>query len=248
VNALVVEQPGPGERRPAAGVQGDDHVELGRDLVQRLHQFGRPLRAVDVGRAVQGGDHVRPVAQVVNRPRGRRVELVQVGDERVDHRVADEVHGRVGPALARQVAEGLGRGGEQQVAELVGQPPVDLLGHGVVEAAQPGLDVRERDAELGARQGGADGGVHVAVKHHQRRRIVEELPFHPHQHVRRLGGLGARPDPEVDVGLGQAELDEEDVGHPLVVVLPGVHHPLLVAERPQGPDNRGRLDEVRPGP
>ena len=38
-----------------------------------------------------------------------------------------------------------------------------------VEAAQAGLDVRDRDLQLGRDQSRGDGGVHVAVDHHQRR-------------------------------------------------------------------------------
>src|SRR6516162_9463054 len=59
-------------------------------------------------------------------------------------------------------------------------------------------------------------------------------------------GVAARPDPQVHVRLRQAKLDEEDLGHPFVVVLPGVHDPLVVAERRQGADHRGGLHEVRP--
>ena len=39
---------------------------------------------------------------------------------------------------------------------------------------------------------------------------------------RGLGGMAARADAEVEVGLGQAELAEEHVGHRRVVVLAGV--------------------------
>src|SRR4051794_11285256 len=56
--------------------------------------------------------------------------------------------------------------------------------------------------------------------------------------------MACRADLEVDVRLGQTELAEEDLGHPLVVVLPCVNDRLLgVAERR---DHRRRLDEVRP--
>src|SRR5271169_4491416 len=60
--------------------------------------------------------------------------------------------------------------------------------------------------------------------------------------------MAARSGSQVHVGPGQAELDEEDLGHPFVVVLPGVHDPLVVTERRQGADHRGSLHEVRPRP
>src|SRR5260370_1302012 len=60
--------------------------------------------------------------------------------------------------------------------------------------------------------------------------------------------MATRADPQVHVGPGQAELDEENLGHPFVVVLPGVHDPLIVTERRQGADHRRGLHEVRPCP
>src|ERR1700733_665022 len=80
-------QYGGGEGGPAAGVQRDKHVELGGDLVQRADQFGGPLGRVDVGGPVQGGDHVRAVPEAVSSTGGAGVELVQVRDQGVDHRV-----------------------------------------------------------------------------------------------------------------------------------------------------------------
>ena len=44
-------------------------------------------------------------------------------------------------------------------AQLVGEPPVDLLGHRVVERAEPGLDVGQRHAELRPGQCGAARGL-----------------------------------------------------------------------------------------
>ena len=40
-----------------------------------------------------------------------------------------------------------------------------------------------------------------------------------------------RPGPQVHVGPGQAELAKENLRHPFVVVLPGVHDPLIVTKR-----------------
>ena len=58
-------------------------------------------------------------------------------EQRVDHRVPDEVHRLGGDSLARQVLARLGGVREEDVAEMVGQLAVVLLGHGAVEAAQP---------------------------------------------------------------------------------------------------------------
>src|SRR5215469_17582531 len=78
--------------------------------------------------------------------------------------------------------------------------------------------------------------------------MLSELSLEADQNVRGHPGVRTGADSQVDVGFRQAELDEEDVGHLLVVVLAGVDYPLLVAECREGADHRRRLDEVRPGP
>src|ERR1700751_710540 len=78
--------------------------------------------------------------------------------------------------------------------------------------------------------------------------MLDEFPLEPDQYVSGHPGVRTGADSQVDVGFWQGELDEEDFGHLLVVVLPGVDDPLLVAECRERPDHRSRLDEVRPGP
>ena len=66
----------------------------------------------------------------------------------------------------REVVDGLVRVREQQVGELVGHDAVDLLGHRAIEAAQPGLDVRDtgcrawRDERRGERRVDVAGHEH----------------------------------------------------------------------------------------
>src|SRR5690348_161142 len=76
--------------------------------------------------------------------------------------------------------------------------------------------------------------------------MVGELTFHAGQHLGSLPRVAARAGPQVHVRSGQAELDEENLAHSFVVVLPGVHDPLVMAERRQGADHRRGLHEVRP--
>ena len=144
-----------------------------------------------------------------------------------------------------QVPHGVGAGHQEQVGQLVGQSAVDLLGHRHVEAAQSGLDVRHRDAELRGNEGGGDGRVHVAVDHDERGPTVDEQLLEPDHDRCGLRRVAARPDLQVDVRLRQAELAEEDLGHLLVVVLAGVDEQLLDAELVEGGDDRGGLREVR---
>lgn len=69
-----------------------------RHLVHRLDQQRRRLRAVDVERPVQRRHQV-PFRKAVLGPRRLGVQLVQARDQRVDHRVPDEVHSASGDAL-----------------------------------------------------------------------------------------------------------------------------------------------------
>ncbi len=189
------------------------------------------------------------VASLEPQPRlyRRRVEAIEVGQQRVDHGVAHEDHATAADALTREVLLALGRGHVERVAEDVGDPPVDLLGHGVVERAQPGFHVRDGDPQLGAGQGRRQRGVDVAVDDHALGRLLAEDLLQGHQQRRGLGPVCAGAHAEVEVGLGQTQLLEEDLRHAPVVVLTGVDDLLLGTGRlERGDDGRG-LDEVRPG-
>ena len=66
-------------------------------------------------------------------------------------------------ALAAQVRAGDVRGREEPRREVIRHHPVDLFRHGAIEAAQSGLDVGDRNVQLGGGQGAGKGGVGVAV-------------------------------------------------------------------------------------
>ena len=109
------------------------------------------------------------------------------------------------------------------------------------------IDMRDRHAQLSGRQGGAEGGVHVTVDDQQRGAAGDELALDAGDHGGGLLAVGAGPDAEVDVGVGQAQVGEEHVRHPRVVVLAGVDEHLLVPGLGQSADHRGGFHEVRPG-
>ena len=93
-------------------------------------------RSVDEGGAVQGDEHVAARLDAEPGRRARAAEALLERDQRVDHRVADEVHALVGDPLGAQVLDRLVAVEEELVGELVGDDPVELLGHRAVEAAQ----------------------------------------------------------------------------------------------------------------
>src|SRR5699024_5234591 len=145
-NPWVVPESGSFERRFAPWVDGHDHIGEVGDLVQTV---GEPLDVVGVVHVrgpVQGRGDVT-FGQVQAFTQRIDVEPVQVAQERVDHRVADQVYAVRGDPFRGEVPDRLGAGGKTQVAELVGDPAVDLLGHGVVEGTQARLHVRDGDLE-----------------------------------------------------------------------------------------------------
>ena len=93
-----------------------------------------------------------------------------------------------------------------------------------------------------------DGRVGVAVDQYpvggelgeHRRRLRPASPG--------LHAVAARADAQVDVGVGDAEIGEEDVRHVDVVVLAGVNDLVVDADRLEGLGHRRELHELRTGP
>ena len=156
------------------------------------------------------------------RRRPQAPEAVLEGDQGVDHRVADEVHALVGDPLGAQVLDRLVAVQEEQLGELVGDDPVQLLRHRAVEAAQAGLDVGDRYVHLRRGQRRRQGRVDVARDDDQVGLLGGQHRLEPLDRARRLLGVAAGADLEHVVGLGHAQLLEEDLRHQPVVVLPGV--------------------------
>ena len=134
------------------------------------------------------------------RPNRPRIEAVEVGQQGVDHGVADQVDPARVDTLVGQVVEALRAGHEQQVGQDVGDPSIDLFGHRHVEAPEAGLHVCHRDEQLGAHEGRRERRVHVAIDDHHGRPVGHELVFECHEQRAGLVALTARPDTEADIG------------------------------------------------
>ena len=129
-------------------------------------------------------------------------------------------------ALGLEVADRRVGRGEEEIGKMVGDDPVDLLGHEAVERAEPRLDVVDRDVQLGGRECAGEGGVGVAVDEDAIGLLVEDDPFDRLEHPSGLGTVRARTDLEVMPGSRHPEFLEEHVRHPGVVVLAGVDEAL----------------------
>ncbi len=157
-----------------ARVDREEDGSVGGESGERCHDASQLVALVDVGWAMQGHEHVLAAADRKRLPRpavlGARLEAAQG----VDHGVADEVDPAFIDALGDEVRRGFGAVGEEEVGEPIGEDAVDLLGHRPVPGAQAGLDVRNRDPELGCRQRHGERRVDVAADAHQFRWILEQ--------------------------------------------------------------------------
>ena len=135
-----------------------------------------PFGMVGVGVAMDGGKDIRIVSQLQTLydvglllGDGGKMQAVVVHDVAavVDLRVVDGIRPVVahGEAFSFKVFDAGQSGGEEQCGAVVAHDAVDLLGHGLVERAQPRLDVDDRDVDLGGGHGTGEGGVGVAIEH-----------------------------------------------------------------------------------
>ncbi len=154
---------------------------------------------------------------------GRLLRDGQEMAERIDHDVANEKDGFAGAALFEEMIDGVFFGDEEIVGDGVSEDAVDFLGHRAIEAAQAGFDVGYGNAELYGGQGDGDGGVDVADHEDEIGLAFEEDWLDASENFGGLRGVRAGADFEIDVGLGDAHLAEEDVGELFVIVLAGVN-------------------------
>ena len=217
------------------------------DLLHTVDDPGQAVGVVGVLGPVDGGH--REVAALQAEVGQHGVGVGELGadlHQDVDHDVTDEDRAG-GQALGGQVVHRYLGGGQQQVGGVVGEHAVVLLGHGPVERAQPGLQVRDRQVQLHRGQGAGQGGVGVAVDQHPVGSVLEQDLVHPGQDRARLCAVAGRADLEVHVRVRDPEVGEEDVGEHRVVVLSGVHDDVLHPTLTTGVGHRGQLDELRTG-
>ena len=161
------------------------------------------------------------------------------------HHVPDEMDA-VSDPLGAQVRDGGRRRRERPAREVIGDDPVRLLGHPPVERPQPGLDVRDRDAESRPRQRAGERRVRVADNEHGIGLRRRQHRLEREQHAARLLEAAATSDAKRMVRLWQRKLAEEGAGHRLVPVLAGVDEDVVVPASESRPERR-ELDQLRTG-
>src|SRR5690606_3259065 len=95
----------------------------------------------------------------------RRLEPIPEGEQRVDHRVADEMHALDRDSFSREVPNRLRAGDEMEIREGVGDDSVDLLRHRTVETPKSGFYMRDRNLHLRCGHCSRQRRIDVAVDH-----------------------------------------------------------------------------------
>lgn len=203
-----------------AGVQ-DRHVVFLGQRVDRREQAREVGLGVDVLLAVGRQQHVALGLQAELGEDIGGLDLAQVGAQDLGHGRARDVGALRGAAGVLEVAAGVLGVGQVDVGDHVDDAAVGLLGQALVLAAVAGLHVEDGDVQPLGRDGG-QAAVGVAQD-------KEGVGLHlDHEPVARgddvahgLAQVGAH-GVQVDVGVGELQVAEEDAVQGVVVVLPGV--------------------------
>ena len=127
---------------------------------------------------------------------------------------------------------------------MVHQPPIDLLRHARIVAAQPRLDVSYGYGEFGRCKRRCEGGVHISVDDDDPRLALQQHRFDCAQDRRCLGCVTPRAHAQFDIRVRHAQRLPEVAGHRIVVVLTGIDDALRDALLDKRSDDRSRLGHI----
>ncbi len=156
----------------------------------------------------------------------------------------EDFRGKMVKSFVPEVGDAGFGGTEKQGGDPVGEDPVDLLGHLQVKTAQSGLHMGHRDVQLHRRQGSRQRGIGIAIDHQQRRLFRQQHLFDLFGHPAGHGPMRKGVDAQVIGRFRDFHLPEEDFGHVVVEMLPGVDQYLPDAGLLKRPAQRRRLDKL----
>ena len=203
-----------------AGVQ-DRHVVFLGQGVDRGEQAREIRLGVDVLLAVGGEQHVAFGLQAELGENIGGLDLIKVGAKDLGHGRARDVGALRGAAGVLEVAAGMLGVGQVDVGDDVDDAAVGLLGQALVLAAVARLHVEDGDVQALGRDGGQAA---VGVAQDQERvglHLDHELIARGDDVAHGLAQVGAHRV-QVDVGVVQRQVAEEDAVEGVVVVLAGV--------------------------
>ena len=227
-----------------AGVQ-DRHVVSLRERVDRGEQAREVRLGVDVLLAVGGKQHVALGLQAELGEDVGGLDLLKVSAQDLGHGRPRDVGALRGAAGVLEVAAGVLGVGQVDVGDHVDDAAVGLLGQALVLAAVARLHVEDGDVQTLGRDGG-QAAVGVAQ---DQQRVGLDLDHEPVARgddvAHGLAQVGAH-GVQVDVGVVQRQVAEEDAVQGVVVVLPGVRQQAVEVATALL-DNLGQADDLGAG-
>ena len=144
-------------------VRREDHAQAGVRChrIQDCGQRAQIHRRVDVFFTVRADDEVALRLEAQARQHVRPCNLVAIVLEDLDHRAAGLDDAVRRKAFAHEILAGDAAVRQVDVRDVIHEPPIDLLGDAVVEAAVPRLHVEDGDAAA-LRRDGRERAVSVA--------------------------------------------------------------------------------------
>ena len=210
--------------------------------------MGRGVRLIDVARAMQRYDGIGPRLEAEFLRHAGAFDRWPQQLVRIEHNVADQRDALLRDTLGQEVLVTVVGWRPQHVGDRIGDDPVDLLGHGPVAAAQPRLDVADRDQQLLRRERAGDGRIDIAEDDRHVGALGQAQLLVGDHDTGGLLGVTAAADPEMVMRLRQAQIGEKRVGHVDVVVLAGMDQDRLAPRLSEhGVIKRRHLHEVGAG-
>ena len=147
------------------------------------------------------------------------------------------------PSLRRLSTATLGRGAAE-VAQVIGDDPVVLFGHGAVVATETPLNVAEEHVAGVGGDGARGHRIGVTLHDYRLGRILREVIVESLDAFSDLMASGGATDLEEQVGSREFHFPKERFGETGVVMLAGVNHPGGVTKQS---DDVAEFDDLGPG-
>ena len=129
----------------------------------------------------------------------------------------------------RKVLDGGGSRGQTPRGEVITDDPIDLLGHPPIEAPHACLDMGHGNALPDRRERPRKRRIRVTEHDYRIGFRTLEYRLECHEHPPGLLRVAAASNPQRVVRLRQAQLGEEDRGHPVIPMLAGVDEDVVMA-------------------
>src|SRR4051794_2077479 len=128
---------------------------------------------------------------------------------------------------------------------MVGNDPVNLLGHAAIVTAEPGLDMRHWNMQFGSGQRAGESGVCISINEDPIRLFSEKNILNSLEHRCGLSSVSSRTNSKIHFRWRHSEIFKEYSGHGMIVMLAGVNQDFLMHFPEFAAQARG-FNELRP--